>query len=131
MKSIEPVAHHGRNIKRLRELQGIKQDIFAEVLGLSQASVSRLEGQETVDDETLERIAKILKVPMDAIRNLTDENAVNVISNTFHDGSFIGNVNHYSPTFNPLDKIVELYERLLKEKDYKISQLEQLLKLKN
>lgn len=123
MTSIETV-HHGRNIKRLRELLSIKQETFAEDLGLSQASVSRLEGQEKIDEETLEKIAVVLKIPIEAIKNFTEENAVNIISNIFHEGSFVGNVNHYSPTFNPLDKIVELYERLLKEKDNRISQLE-------
>lgn len=29
----------------------------------------------------------------------------------------------YQPTFNPVDKVVELYERLLKEKDAEIESL--------
>jgi hypothetical protein len=32
----------------------------------------------------------------------------------------LGNVTHYDPTFNPIDKLVELYERIINEKEEKI-----------
>ncbi|GHT28743.1 hypothetical protein FACS189432_07120 [Bacteroidia bacterium] len=67
-------------------------------------------------------------IPVEAIKKFNEENAINIISSTFKDGSFVGDVTHYAPTFNPIDKVVELYEKLLKEKDERISSLEQLLK---
>lgn len=45
-----------------------------------------------------------------------------IISNTFNDSSILNGIN-YNPTFNAVDKIVELYERMLKEKDEAIERL--------
>ena len=45
------------------------------------------------------------------------------ISNTFTDNQFAGYTVNNNPTFNPLDKVVELYERMLKEKDAEIESL--------
>lgn len=115
---------------------GIKQEALALELGddWSQKKVSRLEENERVEEEVLEQVAKLLKVPVEAIKNFDEEMAVNIISNTFNDGSILNGIN-YNPTFNPVNKLVEaldenkkLYERLLKEKEEKISLLEALMK---
>jgi transcriptional regulator with XRE-family HTH domain len=128
--------HHGRNIKRFREMFGVKQEALALELGddWSQKKVSRLEENERVEEDVLEQVAKILKVPVEAIKNFDEETAVNIISNTFNDGSILNGIN-YNPTFNPIDKLIEaldenkkLYERLLREKDEKIALLEALMK---
>jgi len=125
-----------RNIKRFRDMFGIKQEALALELGddWSQKKVSRLEENERVEEDVLEQVAKILKVPVEAIKNFDEQVAINIISNTFNDGSILNGIN-YNPTFNPVDKLVEaldenkkLYERLLKEKDEKISLLEALMK---
>ncbi|WP_338875005.1 helix-turn-helix transcriptional regulator [Spirosoma sp. SC4-14] len=101
--------HHGRNVKRIREILGIKQDVLATSLGLSQQAVSQLERKERLDANTLEKVSKVLGVSEEAIKNFTDEAAINIVANTInnHDQSTV--VNYY-PTFNPIDKIVELYE---------------------
>jgi transcriptional regulator with XRE-family HTH domain len=123
--------HEGRNVKRIREILGIKQDTLAVDLGLSQQAVSLLEQRETIDPELMDKISKILKVPVEAIKNFNEEAAVNFISNTFnHSGLFNRDC---TLNFNPLDKYVELVEKneklyasLLKEKDEKIALLERL-----
>jgi transcriptional regulator with XRE-family HTH domain len=63
--------HHGHNIKRFREMFGLKQEALALELGddWSQKRVSRLEENGRVEDEVLEQVAKILKVPVEAIWN--------------------------------------------------------------
>ena len=122
----EKVIHEGRNVKRIREILGVKQDALAVDLGLSQQAISQLEQKEVLDAEMLEKISASLKVPVEAIKNFDEQAAINVISNTFHDQS-ANNVN-YQCTFNPLDKMVELYERLLKDKNEMIERLESLLK---
>jgi transcriptional regulator with XRE-family HTH domain len=111
------INHIGRKIGRIREMRGIKQETLATELGVSQQTVSRIEQSETIEDDVLEKIAKILGVTTEAIENFTDEAVVNYFNNTFH------NSNHgpfYHCTFNPLDKLLELveenkklYERLL------------------
>jgi transcriptional regulator with XRE-family HTH domain len=127
--------HHGRNIKRLREMLGVKQEVIALELNVTQQAVSELEKKEQINEETLEKVAKILKVPANAIRNFNDEKAINIISNTFQDES--NNIKHYQCAIVQSDKVIELYEqkmelyeRVIKEKEERIHLLEQLLKEK-
>ncbi|MBS7232584.1 helix-turn-helix transcriptional regulator [Flavobacterium psychroterrae] len=121
--------HIGRNISRIRELRGMKQEALAFAIGLSQQSVSNIEGSENVDEEKLTAIAEVLGVSAEAIKNYSDETVLNVINNTFtsNDNSTINGVN-LQPNFNPLDKILELYERLVEVEKEKIEYLERLLK---
>ncbi|WP_128330707.1 helix-turn-helix domain-containing protein [Apibacter sp. HY039] len=115
--------HQGRNIKRLREMLGIKQESLAFDLGVSQATVSDYEQKEDLDDKILEKVSSALKVPVEAIKNMTDEATVNYI-NTFNDSAVNHGINtNYNCTFNPLDKVVELYERMLKDREELIEKL--------
>ena len=111
--------HIGRKISRIRELRGIKRETLASELGVSQQSVSRMQQSEVLEDDILEKVAKILGVPVDAIKNFSEEAVINIISSTLHNTSGLVN---YNPTFtfNPIEKIVELY-------DEKIALLERLL----
>jgi transcriptional regulator with XRE-family HTH domain len=110
--------HLGRKISRIREIRGIKQDALAMELGLSQQTISKIEQSEDVDDETLDRISKALGVSSDAIKNFNEEAVVNIIANTVNNHDQSASV-FISPNFNPIDKIVELYERLLKSEQEK------------
>ncbi len=125
----EKTIHEGRNVKRIREILGIKQDALALELGLSQQAVSALEQKEKIDERILVDVAKVLNVPVDAIKNFNEEAALNIINNTFNDNAVLNGI-LYNPTFNPIDKVVELYERMIKERDEKISMLEKLLEKK-
>src|SRR3954469_18294068 len=118
----ETSTHLGRKISRLRELRGMKQETLAEQLGISQQAVLKMEQSEQVEDLTLDRIAKALGLSSDAIKNFNEDSIFNVISNTFtsHDNSTLNAVNYF-PTFNPIDKIVELYDALLKAEREKIA----------
>lgn len=95
----EKTIHEGRNVKRFREMLGIKQDALAQELGLSQQAISALEQKEKIDEKILVDVAKMLKIPVEAIQKFDDEQAVNIISNTFNDQS-----NGYvsSPKVRPL-----------------------------
>lgn len=125
---MEKPIHHGRNVKRFREMLGIKQEALAMELGdeWNQQKISLLEQKERIDDALMLEVAHILKVPADAIKNFDEEAAINIIGNTVtnHDNSAI--VNYY-PTFNPFDKIVELYEALVKSEREKVALLEKLM----
>lgn len=122
---MEKTIHQGRNIKRFREMLGIKQEGLALELGddWNQKKISLLEQKEVVEESLLGQVAKALKIPVDAFKNFDEEAAVNFISSTFNDQS-VGYVGTYN--FNPLDKMVELYERMLKEKDELIEKLQRL-----
>jgi transcriptional regulator with XRE-family HTH domain len=114
--------HIGRNISRLRELRGMKQEALAIAIGVSQQTISNLENSETIEEEKLVEIAKALEVSVEAIKNFSDEGVINYI-NSFHDNSVNhGPLNNNQCTFNPLDKLMEmveenrkLYERLIEE----------------
>ncbi|MCV9927295.1 helix-turn-helix domain-containing protein [Flavobacterium sp. LS1R49] len=121
--------HIGRNISRIRELRGMKQEALATAIGVSQQSISNIEGSETVEEDKLQAIANILGVSAEAIKNYSDETVLNNIQNNY-EGAVINSgptVNH-NCSFNPLDKVVELYERLLQSEKEKIEYLEKLLK---
>jgi transcriptional regulator with XRE-family HTH domain len=132
--------HEGRNVKRFREMLGIKQEALAAALGddWNQKKISLLEAKDKLEVGVLEDVAKALKVPVEAIQNFDEEAAISFIGNTFnnHDNSSTlnGHTINYSPSFNPLDKFIEqveenkkLYAALLKEKDEKIELLQKLL----
>ena len=131
---MERKVHEGRNVKRFREMLGIKQEALAYELGddWNQKKISVLEQKETIDAPLLRQISDALKIPVEAFQNFDEEQAINVIANTFtNSDSAVGFViNNY----NPIEKIVQfheekiaLYERMLKEKEEMMQRLERLI----
>ncbi|KAA5537255.1 helix-turn-helix transcriptional regulator [Taibaiella lutea] len=122
--------HEGRNVKRFREMMGIKQEALAYDLGedWNQKKISLLEQKETIDTPILQQIATVLKIPVEAFQNFDEEQAINIISNTFHDGAVAnaGTAN-FNCTFNPLDKVMELFERLLASEREKVELMKEIL----
>ncbi len=121
MSTVVKPNHIGRKISRIRELRDMKQEALALALGVSQQTVSAMENKETIERDLLEQVAKILGVTPEAIENFSEEAVLNIISNTFNsnDTSTLNAINYHC-TFNPIDKIVELY-------DEKVALLERLL----
>ena len=99
--------HIGKKISRIRELRGMKQESLAAELGISQQAVSKIEQSAEVEEDALERIAKVLGVTAEAVKNFSEEAVFNIIGNTYHDNSASLN---YQCSFNPIDKIVQLYD---------------------
>lgn len=130
----EKKVHQGRNIKRFREMLGIKQEVLAFELGedWSQKKISLLEQKELIENDILDQVAKILKVPVEAIENFDEDSAINIIANTFHDSAVANTFKdnsqvNFNCSFNPLDKMVELYERMLEQQKEMIEKLEKLI----
>lgn len=124
--------HIGRKISRIRELRDMKQEALAQALGTNQQAISALENSETISDEKLIDVAKALGVNVEALKNFSEEAAINYF-NSFADNS-VGNFNNHC-TFNPLDKLIEsyeenkkLYERLLQAEKDKVEFLQNILK---
>jgi len=124
--------HVGQNIQKFRNVRGWSQSTFASHLEekrkkpVSQQYVSDLEEREVIEDDTLLReIAEVLGVVPEALKYLDVEYAFNIIGNTIHyhenDYAQIVNQPYYSPVSqtvnNPLDKILEFFEK--KEAEYK------------
>ena len=72
--------HLGRNISRIREMKGMKQETLAEILGISQQKMSVIENTEELDDAKLNEIAKALEVPANAIKEYSDEKVSKMIN---------------------------------------------------
>lgn len=132
---MEQKIHQGRNVKRFREMLGVKQEALAFDLGndWNQKKISMLEQKDIIEEDMLRQISNALKIPVEAFKNFDEEQAINIISNTFHDTQGLIN---YSPTFNnnSIDKLIQLheekialYERMLKEKDEMMARLEKLI----
>jgi len=124
---MEKKIHQGKNITRFRQMLGMKQDALASIMGedWTQIKISRLETKEEIEPAILEEVSNAMKIPVDAIKNFDEDSAINIISNTVNNSdSATGNsLFSYQPTFNPIDKIVEILERTIKEKDEEIARL--------
>lgn len=127
--------HQGRNVKRFREMLGIKQEALAYQLGedWNQKKISLLEQKEEIEASLLSQIAEALKLPVEAFQNFDEEQAVNLISCTFSDNAMFNN-RVENLNINPVDKLIKLheekialYERMLKEKEEMMERLERLI----
>ncbi|UII21163.1 helix-turn-helix domain-containing protein [Fulvivirga ligni] len=128
---MEKKIHHGRNVKRFREMLGIKQEGLALELGddWNQRKISLLEQKEEIEADLLKQVADVLKVPVEAIENFDEEAAINIIANTVnnHDNATGNSVFMYYPSFNPVEKVMELFERLLASEREKTQLLKDIL----
>jgi transcriptional regulator with XRE-family HTH domain len=140
---MEHKVHEGRNVKRFREMLGIKQESLAYELGdgWSQKKISLLEQKETIELPLLEKISSALKIPVEAFQNFDEEKAINIINNTFENCNQPASPASLFPNstinLNPLDQIIKLheekialYERMLKEKNEMMEKLEKLIQKK-
>ena len=135
MSTLAKPSHIGRKISRIRELRDMKQEALAQALGTNQQAISAIENSETIDEEKLIQVAKALGVTVEAIKNFSDEAAINYFNSFTDNVVTTGSIFANNCTFNPLDKLVEsydenkkLYERLLESEKEKIAYLEKLLK---
>ena len=114
--------HIGRNIQRVRMYFGVKQEALAADLGITQQEVSKIEQQEEIEEEMLSQIANVLGVSSEVIRDFDVERAIYNINN-IRDNTFEQGATSIAQQFNPIEKIIELYERLLQSEREKVDLL--------
>lgn len=126
--------HHGHNIQLARQLKDIKQEELAKKMHTTIADVSKHEETKRINDGTLDKYAEALDIPVEFLKTI-EEGAKTVVfeNNTITNSDHATTVGYAetlndNKTINPLDKVVELYERLLKEKDEKYAALEKRVK---
>ena len=99
----------------------MKQEALAADLGVNQQVISRLRTGRN-RRRLLNQIASVLGISAEVIKDFDVEKAIyninNIRDNTFEQGS-----TSIAQQFNPLDKIVELYERLLQSEREKVELL--------
>lgn len=141
--------NQGANVRKIRQILGLKQDFLAQELGVTQQIVSRWEQRRELDESTVSRIASVLHVSPKIIQEMEENSTSICIENNtfdFESGSNSHVVNGFSDVetqndntiIHPVDKIIELskenvslYERLLSAEKEKVVLLEQLLKSNN
>ncbi|MDR2953539.1 MAG: helix-turn-helix transcriptional regulator [Prevotella sp.] len=134
MDTIEKNTHHGHAIKRIRKTLDMKQDVLADLLGITQSRISVYESKKVIEDDMIGKFAKALKIDPKLIKELEEDPVtIFVENNTFENNKdsaiaagFIAGDNVVNN--NPVDKIVELCEKLLEKEQEKIALLEKLLK---
>lgn len=126
---VSKMVHHGHNVKHARMDKNMKQETLSSLINLTQSTVSKYESMRVIEDKVLEKFAKALEVPVEDLKTLEEEAPMMFFENNnieTNNGNGFGN-NIASTINNPLDKINELFERLLKEKDERIAMLEKQL----
>lgn len=95
---------------------------MANRLGIKQQDYSRLESKEIIDDEVLLKIAKELNFPVEAIKEME---ASTTIQTVYQQTGNNGN------GFNVItsEKVEEMYERLLAEKDEVIKMQKEMIEM--
>ena len=114
--------HIGQNLQKVRVYLGVKQDALANDLGITQQEVSKIEKQEYIEEHLLLDIADVLSVSPEVIMNFNLERAIANICKSDYESSILAK--EVEPEdeiqIKMLDKIFELYERLLKSEKEKI-----------
>lgn len=77
--------HQGFAIKCIRGLRDVKQAELARLIDVSESQMYKIEKRATIDDATLEKIAKALKTEVDTIKNFRTDCEIRI--NTFNDNS--------------------------------------------
>jgi transcriptional regulator with XRE-family HTH domain len=125
---MKDTVHLGENIRRILDLKGIKQEVFAEKMGVSQTAISKLLSTPKIDDERLKEVADKLGVSVEAIKRF-DADAVMLfienINSYDHSTGSIARIDIYN--IHPIEEVTKLYERMLKEKNDEIEKLRQEL----
>ena len=131
IKEKENRRHVGRNLQRIRVYLGMKQEALAADLGVNQQVISKIEKQEEIEEGFLKRIAEVLGISEEVIKDFdVEETIFNINHHNYKDANISEGATTYAivQQINPLEKIVELYERLLKSEQDKIEILKKYMK---
>lgn len=113
----------GVRIKRLREDKNYSQDYLAQKLGITQKAYSKIETNQTrLSVDNLLRISEVLETSINKILDVDGGTVYNNYSTHNGEGIVINKTTS--------DKIIDLYDRLLKSKDDEIEALKKLLESK-
>ena len=125
----EVKVHQGRNIRFFRNAKEMKQEVFAEMIGVTQPMVVKIEKQNIIEEAMLASCAQVLGVSVEMIKEFDPEKMLNTF--TYHidkienaNGAFSISKDESVLTNNyyPIEKIMELNQQL-SELNQKISDL--------
>lgn len=116
-----PSLHLGRKIERVRKLRGMTQTELGDALGITKQAVSKMEQSEKIEDEKIRQVANALGVTEEGLKKFNEESVFYTYNFYENSGVNAGSIGaHHIETLNnfPLEKTVEMFEKLLqKERD--------------
>lgn len=117
-----------KTIKEIRKQKGYSHEYLAHELDISQAAYSKLEKNDTkLTIERLYKIAMILEVDISELLDIKHSNQFNQ-TNKENATRYLQKIEHfYQENKEQNQKIIELYETRIKDKDKLIERLEKLV----
>ncbi|SEL96223.1 hypothetical protein SAMN05216436_1018 [bacterium A37T11] len=115
----EEKVHIGHNVKRIREIMGIKQSALGGLCRskFTQQRVSEFENSIYIDEPILGELAEALGVTPEFVRNFKEEKAIyNIQHNSdFHDNASTQQNFQPAITYDAADKLATLLEKFIEE----------------
>ncbi|WP_270090797.1 helix-turn-helix domain-containing protein [Sphingobacterium sp. SYP-B4668] len=113
----EEKIHEGKNLKRIREIMGLKQEIVGQRCEskFDQRRISEFENMWTIPEPALQEFADALGVTIEFIRSFNEEKAIYYIQHN-QDTSKQNSLNHFPTiTYEADNKIEALLEKLIED----------------
>lgn len=118
-----PSLHLGRKIERVRKLRGLTQTDLGDTLGITKQAVSKMEQTEKIEDEKIRQVADALGVTEEGLKKFNEESVLYYTYN-FYENSGVTAASigaHNIETLNnfPIEKTIEMFEKLLQKEKSK------------
>ena len=131
----EVKVHQGRNIRFFRNAKDMKQEDFADRIGMTQSFVVKIEKQNIIDEVKLAKCANALGISVEMIKEFDPEkmfssftynidkieNANGAFSISKDDSSLTNNYYPIEKLMELNQKISDLYERMLQSEKEKVA----------
>ena len=87
----------GNNVKLIRKSKNLTQERLAEMVGIEQRQLARIEaGESFATAETIEKISEQMKVPIKALFDIEN----------FSDNDFVKNIERYNENYKRLNRVL-------------------------
>jgi len=127
----EEKIHEGKNLKRIREIMGIKQEALGQKCEskFDQRRISEFENSWTIPEPSLQELAKALGVSVEFVRSFNEEKAIYYIQHN-QDSSKQNSLNHFPKiTYESDNKLETLLEKLIQDDAIKTKAILDLTKV--
>jgi len=127
-----PSLHIGRKIERVRKLRGMTQSELGDTLGITKQAVSKMEQAEKIEDEKIKQVADALGVTEEGLKKFNEESILyytyNFYENSGVTAAAIGAHNIETLNNFPIEKTIEMFEKLLKKESQKFERVKRAKK---
>ena len=127
----EEKIHEGKNLKRIREIMGMKQEALGQKCEskFDQRRISEFENSWTIAEPALKELADALGITVEFIRAFNEEKAIYYIQHN-QDSSKQNSLNHFPKiTYESDNKLEALLEKLVQDDEVKTQAILDLTKV--